>query len=59
MRIRWDRIEAARLILLFLIGLCAIVVGVWIIYMPAGLITLGLAVILFAYMTDMSPRGGE
>jgi hypothetical protein len=48
----WSRLAAARTILLTLFGFLAIAAGAFLIYVPAGLITLGVALALLAYLTD-------
>jgi len=51
-RVDWSRLGAARTILLTLLGFLAIAAGAFLIYIPAGLITLGVALVLLAYLTD-------
>ncbi len=58
--IRWERIAQIRTMMLVILGMAAIVTGVWFIYMPAGVITLGLASAALAYLTDPTPvQGGN
>ncbi len=53
-RVRWDRIAAMRTVLLVVLGLAAVVTGVWMFCVPAGVITLGVALLVLAYLTDDS-----
>ena len=55
-RVDWSRLGAARTILLTLLGFLAIAAGAFLIYVPAGLITLGVALVLLAYLTDAPVR---
>lgn len=48
----WQKLAAARTILLTLLGFLAIAAGVFLIYVPAGLVTAGLLAVLLAYLTD-------
>lgn len=58
MKVNWDRIANVRTLLLVLIGMAGIVTGVWLIYMPAGVITLGIAALGLAYLTDPTAHQG-
>jgi hypothetical protein len=50
--VNWNKLAAMRTLLLTLFGFLAVAGGVFLIYVPAGLITLGVALALFAYLTD-------
>lgn len=52
----WQKLAAVRTVFLVLLGFLAIAGGVFLIYIPAGLITLGLAAVGLAYLTDTSPQ---
>lgn len=51
----WSKLAAIRTPLLVLLGFIAIAAGAFMIYIPAGLVTLGIACVLIAYLTDASP----
>lgn len=48
----WNRLAAARTLLLTLLGFLAIAVGAFLIYVPAGYIVGGLLAVALAYLTD-------
>jgi hypothetical protein len=50
--VQWSKLAAARTIWLTLFGFLAIAGGTFLIYIPAGLIALGVALVLLAYLTD-------
>lgn len=50
--VNWSKLAAMRTMLLTLLGFLAIAGGAFLIYIPAGLITLGVALALLAYLTD-------
>lgn len=43
----------------FVVGLAAIIVGVWLIWMPAGVITLGVILTLLGLLVDVIGDGGD
>lgn len=54
----WSKLSGARSLLLTLAGLLCVSAGVFLIYVPAGLIVAGLALVLLAYLTDPSETPG-
>ena len=50
--LNWNRLAAARTLLLTLLGFIAIAVGAFLIYVPAGYIVGGLLAVALAYLTD-------
>lgn len=52
----WSKLAAVRPLLLTLLGFLVIAAGVFLIYIPAGLIVLGVALVLLAYLTDTPVR---
>lgn len=54
----WSKLAGARSLLLTLAGLFAIAWGVFLIFVPAGLIVAGLALVLLAYLTDPPEKPG-
>jgi hypothetical protein len=54
-RVDWSKLAVLRTLLLTLLGFLSIAGGAFLIYIPAGLITLGVGLALIAYLTDTSP----
>lgn len=50
----WSRFAAARTVILTLLGFLSVAVGAFLIFVPAGFIVLGVALVLLAYLTDAS-----
>lgn len=51
----WSKLATHRTLLLTLLGFISIAAGAFLIYIPAGLITLGVGLALLAYLTDAPP----
>lgn len=48
----WSKLAGARVLLLTLAGFLCISAGVFLIFVPAGLIVAGATLVLLAYLTD-------
>jgi uncharacterized membrane-anchored protein YitT (DUF2179 family) len=51
--LNWQRLAAARTILLVLLGFLSVAAGVAMFCVPAGVITFGVLAVALAYLTDV------
>lgn len=49
---RWEKLAPIRTLILVLLGFLAIAYGAFLIFIPAGLIVLGIGLVLLGYLTD-------
>lgn len=57
--VKWERLAVLRSPVMVLLALAAICVGVFMLSVPAGWIAVGVALLFLAYVTDVTPEGGE
>lgn len=57
--VRWDRLAGLRTPVLMLLAFAAISAGVFMIYVPAGWIAVGLALMFVAVVTDTEGSTGD